>query len=545
VTIADARRRQMLIKLVAFHLLVAVLYAIVNPENIILFAVLGFLSVLWAMYVFNGTFTRLDTLQANLSRYRRIAESFGDMVTLHTPDGRFLYASPSYTDATGYSLDELKALSEDELMSLVHPEDVERTNSLRLHELAQGETITDHVFRHRRKDGSFFWVDAHSSPVYGKDGHFSEVVSIARNISKQKEIEDSLRRNEQRAKALLDALPDEVWRIAADGTILDVGGYYSDVIIRPEDAIGKNMHDLVPRLGIPVGLLDGMKTLMETALRDRQVHLYEYQLNLPGQGLHDFEARMVCSGEDEVTMIVRDITDHKQADKRQRDLTVELQTNNQELQNFAYIVSHDLRAPLRGVNTIASWLFDDYSEALDDDGKRLLGLLQGRVQRMDAMISGVLEYSRLGRDHSPAQVNLTELLADIMMDIPHDENCTISVDTSLPTVTADPIRIRQVFQNLIDNAIKFMDKPNGEIHVGCQQRESDWLFSINDNGPGIEERHFLKIFQIFQTLTPRDQVESTGIGLAIVKRILELYGGKIWVESTIGKGSTFYFTLPH
>jgi signal transduction histidine kinase len=120
----------------------------------------------------------------------------------------------------------------------------------------------------------------------------------------------------------------------------------------------------------------------------------------------------------------------------------------------------------------------------------------------------------------------------------------VTVETELPTVMAELVRMEQVFQNLVGNAIKYNDKPEGSVRIGHRDNGDEWEFYIADNGPGIEEKHFAKVFQIFQTLRPRDEVESTGVGLAIVKRIIELYGGKIWVESVVGEGSTFIFTLP-
>ncbi len=129
-----------------------------------------------------------------------------------------------------------------------------------------------------------------------------------------------------------------------------------------------------------------------------------------------------------------------------------------------------------------------------------------------------------------------------MIDPPKD--IAVKIEAKLPVVRGEPTRIMQVFQNLLSNAIKFMDKPNGEVRIGCMRENGHWKFNVTDNGPGIDKKHFGKIFQIFQTLTARDEFESTGIGLTIVKKIVELHGGKIWVESEVGEGTSFFFTLP-
>ena len=141
-------------------------------------------------------------------------------------------------------------------------------------------------------------------------------------------------------------------------------------------------------------------------------------------------------------------------------------------------------------------------------------------------------------------VDLNQLVREVIDLLAPPENIAVSIGNSLPTVMAEPTRIQQVFQNLLSNAIKYMNKPEGEIRIACAAEGRQWKFSITDNGPGIDQQHFEKIFQLFQTLAPRDRVESTGVGLALVKKIVEMYGGRIWVESTVGRGSTFFFTLP-
>jgi len=246
-----------------------------------------------------------------------------------------------------------------------------------------------------------------------------------------------------------------------------------------------------------------------------------------------------------ILAVARDITERKKAEQRQDELVEQVESINKELKDFAYIVSHDLKAPLRGVKTLADWITTDYADKLDDQGKEQMGLLSARVDRMHNLIDGVLQYSRVGREKEKrVQVNLNDLVSGIIDAIAPPENIAITVDDELPVVKCGQTRIMQVFQNLLSNAVKYMDKPKGKIKVGCVEENGFWKFSIADNGPGIEEKNFERIFKIFQTLSPRDEVESTGVGLTVVKKIVEIYGGKIWVESKSGQGSTFFFTLP-
>jgi len=225
--------------------------------------------------------------------------------------------------------------------------------------------------------------------------------------------------------------------------------------------------------------------------------------------------------------------------------TEELQTANEELQSFAYVVSHDLKEPLRGIQQLSQWLKQDYGETIDEKGKEMFTLLTNQVKRLDNLIDGVLQYSRAGRKmRIEAPVHLSLLLADIIESLAPPETIRITIAPDLPEIIADPIRIRQVFQNLIGNAIKFLDKPRGKILIRCEDEFVYWKFSVTDNGPGIDVQHYERIFRIFQTLGSHEHLENTGIGLSIVKKIVEFYGGKIWVESEVGTGSTFYFTFP-
>lgn len=240
----------------------------------------------------------------------------------------------------------------------------------------------------------------------------------------------------------------------------------------------------------------------------------------------------------------REITERKEAEERQAQLLEELENINRELKDFAYIVSHDLKAPLRGIKTLVGWISSDYKDKLDDKGEEQFELLSQQVHRMHNLIEGILQYSRVGReDEERVEINLNELIAEVIEMVMAPENISVTIENKLPVIKCERTRVTQVFQNLLVNAIKYMDKPEGRITVGCLEEGGYWKFSVADNGPGIEEQHFERIFKIFKKLSGKDDFESTGIGLTIVKKIVELYKGKVWVESEVGKGSTFFFTL--
>jgi PAS domain S-box-containing protein len=249
---------------------------------------------------------------------------------------------------------------------------------------------------------------------------------------------------------------------------------------------------------------------------------------------------------------IRDITYRKKTEQILAQLnhdlhkTVqELKKSNQELRNFAHITAHDLKSPLRGIGSIADRLIRRFSDKLGDEGIEQLRLLITRVKRMSDFIDGILRYSAIGRVvEERQQIDVNMLLAEIIADNAVPENFEITIQERLPLVFYDRLRLKQVFQNLISNAVKYMDKPRGIIKIACSEENGFWKFSVTDNGSGIREQYFDKIFEIFQTLASRDKTESTGIGLTIVKKIVELHGGRVWLTSTIGQGSTFFFTLP-
>ncbi len=241
----------------------------------------------------------------------------------------------------------------------------------------------------------------------------------------------------------------------------------------------------------------------------------------------------------------QEIIEHKQAEERKAQLLKEVESVNQELKDFAYIVSHDLKAPLRAIGTLANWISTDYKDKLDDEGQQQLDLMVKRVIRMNNLINGILEYSRVGQiQEKKVEADLNDLVKEVIEMIAPPENITVTVENELPTIVCEKTRIMEVFQNLLSNAIKFMDKPVGIIKISSSADDGYWKFSISDNGPGIEEEYFEKIFQMFQTLSSADEHESTGVGLTLVKKIITMYGGNIWVEARVGQGSTFFFTLP-
>jgi signal transduction histidine kinase len=241
-----------------------------------------------------------------------------------------------------------------------------------------------------------------------------------------------------------------------------------------------------------------------------------------------------------------EIGERELAQRGQRELLKRLESMNLELSDFAHIVSHDLKAPLRAIGSLADWLKEDYAEKLGDNGVETLDLLKGRVRRMNNLIEGILSYSRsVGEEERIDEVNLRDLVEEVVEVVSPPGNIKIELESGPEVVHCDKTRLEQVIQNLLTNAVKYNDKEEGIIKINCVPEDGYFKFRVSDNGIGIDKKYFDKIFQIFQTLAPRDKSETAGVGLAIVKKIVENYGGSIWLESEVGSGTTFYFTLPN
>lgn len=241
--------------------------------------------------------------------------------------------------------------------------------------------------------------------------------------------------------------------------------------------------------------------------------------------------------------LLLEVERRKQSEKSLKDLAENLAKSNKELDQFAYAASHDLREPLRGIECLSEWIIEDCYDKLPTQSREHLQLLNKRVKRLDALIEGILAYSRATKEQAPSTIDCNQLLKDVI-DTVSPTKVSIYIDTPMPVITLNKTMITQIFLNLINNAVKFNDKKEAEIHIGYSLSKKKHQFYVRDNGPGIEAQYFDKIFEIFQTLQSRDAIEGTGIGLALVKKIVENQGGKVWLESSINKGTTFYFTIP-
>lgn len=259
-------------------------------------------------------------------------------------------------------------------------------------------------------------------------------------------------------------------------------------------------------------------------------------------------AEMEIDGQRFFVGTIRDITQRKNDEKEIRNYIQLLKRSNQELDDFAYIASHDLKEPLRGLTNNALFLQEDHTSQIDERGSRRLSRMQFLCKRMEKLINDLLYFSRLGRqDLAIQEVDLNEVVQEIdtLMQLSlEDKHAKILLPKPLPTIVCDKPRLTEVLRNLISNAIKYNDKEDKVIEIGVTDHAGERVFYVKDNGQGIDKAFFQDIFRIFKRLNDEEDSEKgTGVGLTFVKKIIERHNGRIWVDSELGKGTTFFFTL--
>lgn len=341
----------------------------------------------------------------------------------------------------------------------------------------------------------------------------------------------------------IDRLADVVLLVGLDGSILDANpaalncyGYSHT------EMLALSIRDI--RAPQDQDDIDGqMREAVEHGVRFEAVHRRSEGTLFP---VEVWSAPVKVDVETALLDVVRDITERKQAEQELRERTDDLLRSNAELEKFAYIASHDLQEPLRMVASYTQLLQRRYQGQLDADADEFIAYAVEGAARMQTLINELLAYSRVGTQGSPfVPTELETVFGDVARALERviaDAGATVTHDP-MPVVACDPTQIGEVFQNLIANAVKFHRDEPPKVHVSARKADGEWVFSVADNGIGIEPQYFDRIFVIFQRLQSRAEYPGTGMGLAICKRIIERHGGRIWVESEPGVGSTFHFTL--
>jgi PAS domain S-box-containing protein len=371
--------------------------------------------------------------------------------------------------------------------------------------------------------------------------------SIAAITAELSETTYQVKKEKQFLQMVIDASPGFVYVKDLKWEILLANKSMADAFnTTPDQMIGKTTLDFLPnREEVEKRHNEYLKVIQSR----KPKHIPDEMITYPDGSIHRHMIFLIPlldknNGDSRILGTTTDITALKIAEQEKAKLFADLQKINAELNDFAYVVSHDLKAPLRAIGSLSDWIYQDNIDKVDDTSRQNLTILKSRVQRMQSLIEGVLTYSRTARTHEDMKtINLKKALEEAVDLLTPPPSIRLEYPEAMPDVTYETTKLVQVLQNLVGNAIKYMDKQEGLIKINCREKDGNWVISIEDNGPGIDAKHFDKIFQIFQTLNPRDEIESTGIGLTIVKKIVEMNGGRIWVESQVGEGTTFFFTI--
>jgi PAS domain S-box-containing protein len=501
---------------------------------------------LWGFSEFSHDLSESKESEA---KYRGLLEAAPDAMVVVNQSGKIVLLNVQAEKQFGYSRDELVGQKVTNIIPEGFAERLIADETRSASEALAQQIGTGIELIGRRKDGSDFPIELMLSPLENAEGIL--VTAAIRNISVRKDAEKHLAQMEGRYRGLLEAAPDAMVVVNQGGEIVLLNvqaekqfGYSRD------ELVGQRVKNIIPEGFAERLIADGTRSAAEALAQQIGTGIELYGRQKDG---NDFPIEIMLSPLESaegilVTAAIRNITERKRSEDRLVRTVGELKRSNDELEQFAYVASHDLQEPLRMVASYTQLLAQRYKGRLDADADEFIAYAVDGSNRMQALIKDLLAYSRAGTTgkgfHQISSENaLKEALTNLRATI-QDSGAVVTQD-SLPAITMDETQLVQVFQNLVGNAIKYRTSEAPRVHVSAMKNGGkEWIFCVKDNGLGIEPQYFERIFVIFQRLHGREEFKGTGIGLSICKKIVERLGGRIWVESEPEKGSTFCFTIP-
>ncbi|WP_036153120.1 PAS domain-containing sensor histidine kinase [Maribacter forsetii] len=443
------------------------------------------------------------------------------------------------TSLLGYSYDKFMKMN---VKDFTNAESLEEADRL-LVQLKNGEIDKYNIHqKFIKSDGEQLLVKLSVSAVRNIYKEISYIVMMVEDITKQVEAEERLKAEREKYSGIIANMNLGLLEANREGVIQLVNQSFCDMIGFEESEL---LHTDAKAF---VSFEDKNKVAEHIKTRaNGKSDSYEVQvITKSGEKRHWMISVAPRYSKDHEVIgsigITMDITEQKALELQKEQLVKDLENSNQGLQEYAHIVSHDLKSPLRSISALATWLNDDYKDVLDEGGRQNLELMQEKVASMDKLIHGILEYSTANSSAlDDSKVDLNGVISDIGETIFIPEHVKLVVPETLPTIMADRIKVHQVFQNIIGNAVVHIEREVGLVEVLFKDDGEFWQFTISDNGVGIPEEYHKKIFDIFQSIGNNER--STGIGLSIVKKIIDRYQGRVWVDSVVGEGTQFHFTI--
>jgi signal transduction histidine kinase len=402
------------------------------------------------------------------------------------------------------------------------------------------------------------WFTFALSPVRADDGSIVAFLNVVSETTGRILAERQLQAERGRLAEIFERAPAFIATLRGPDHVFETTNPLYRQLIGHREVIGKPVREALPEVveqGF-IGLLDGVYRTGEPFLgtevnillqSDPGAQPVEHILNFLYQPVREADGRIsgIFVHAVDVSEQVRARREEERKAEEMARLARALEASNRELDQFAYVASHDLKAPLRGIANLSQWIEDDLADRFTDESHTHMRLLRGRVHRMEALIDGILQYSRAGRTHeAPERVDTAALVDEVVDLTAPPPGVEVVIHPGMPVLHTERLPLQQVFMNLVSNAVKYAGA-GGRVEVSARADEDGVCrFTVRDNGPGIAPEYHERIFVIFQMLEARDKVEGTGIGLSIVKKMVESRGGRVWVESAPGEGAAFHFLWP-
>src|SRR6202049_3516124 len=483
------------------------------------------------------------------NRYRGLLEAAPDAMVVVNQNGEIVLLNVQAEKQFGYRRDELLGQKVKNIIPEGFAERLIADGTRSAAEALAQQIGTGIELSGRRKDGSEFPIEIMLSPLESAEGIL--VTAAIRNISMRKDAETHLARMEGRYRGLLEAAPDAMVVVNQRGEIVLLNVQVEKQFgYRADELVGQQVKNIIPEGFAERLIADGTRSAAEALAQQIGTGI---ELSGRRKDGSEFPIEIMLSplesaGGILVTAAIRDITVRKKADSQLAEKVEELNRSNEELEQFSYVASHDLQEPLRMVASYTQLLASRYKGKLDEDADEFIDFAVDGCNRMQGLIQDLLAYSRSGTDGKVLhERSIEDALNNALKNLSGtiEESGAVVTHDALPVITTDDTQLEQVFQNLVGNAIKYHGTAVPAVHISAIRKNlEEWTFSVRDNGLGIEAQYFERIFILFKRLHGRTEFKGTGIGLAICKKIVEGLGGRIWVESQVGKGSTFYFVLP-